>query len=286
MRTRCAIASVLLALVLIPASAQAQPNPRDVRACADPDLFPKRMAGYKIGECADKAYDLFTFRSKLGGQPDTPIEGRHIAVTYYWDAANGKNNTTNLAVIRNYEAAIKSAGGSIVVIDPQGYVVGKFIQEGKEVWVHVNGYPGAGRINLHIVEKKGMEQQVVADAEAFKNDLQRTGHAAVYGILFDTNKATLKPESEAAIKEVAKLLTANPTLKLLVVGHTDSVGVFDQNMVLSKDRAEAVVKALTTAHGIAPARLKAVGCGQAAPVASNKTDDGRARNRRVELVEQ
>ena len=131
-----------------------------------------------------------------------------------------------------------------------------------------------------------MEQQVVADAEAFKNDLQRTGHAAVYGILFDTNKATLKPESEAAIAEVAKLLTTSPALKLLVVGHTDSVGVFDQNMLLSKDRAAAVVKALTTTHGIAPARLKAVGCGQAAPVASNKTEDGRAKNRRVELVEQ
>jgi OmpA-OmpF porin, OOP family len=284
MRIHRVVAPVLSVAILLPVLAHAQANPRDARGCADPELFPKRMAGYKIGDCADKAFDSFTFRSKIGKQPDTPVEGRHISLTYYWDT--GKNDTTNLAVMRNYEAAIKTAGGSIVVIDPQSYVVGKFVQGGKEIWAQVSGYPGAGRIMLHIVEKKGMEQQVVADAAAFGNDLQKTGHAAVYGILFDTNKSTLKPESEAAIKEVAKLLTATPTLKLLVVGHTDSVGAFEQNMVLSKDRADAVVKALATTHGIAAARLKAVGCGSAAPVASNKTEDGRAKNRRVELVEQ
>jgi OmpA-OmpF porin, OOP family len=284
MRMRAAVA-VLCAAVFIPVLAHAQPNPADAKGCKDPELFPKRMAGYKIGDCSDKAFDLFTFRSKVGAKPDNPVEGRHIALTYYWGVA-GKNDTTNLAIMRNYEAAIKTAGGTVVVIDPQTFVVGKFVQDGKEIWTEVSGYPGAGRIYLHIVEKKGMEQQVVADAAAFKDDLQKTGHTAVYGILFDTNKSTLKPESDAAIKEVAKLLTANPTLKLLVVGHTDSVGVFDQNMVLSKDRAEAVVKALTTAHGIAATRLKSVGCGPAAPVASNKTEDGRAKNRRVELVEQ
>lgn len=284
MRIRRLVAPVLFATLLIPALADAQPNPRDGRGCKDPDLFPKRMAGYRINDCSDKAFDSFTFRSQVGKQPDTPVEGRHLALTYYWDT--GKNDTTNLAVMRNYEAAIKSAGGSIVVIDPQNYVVGKFVQDGKEIWAQVSGYPGAARIYLHIVEKKAMAQQVVADAAAFRNDLQTTGHTAVYGILFDTNKSTLKPESEAAIKEVARLLTENAALRLLVVGHTDAVGVFDQNMVLSKDRADAVVRALTTTHGIAAARLKAVGCGPAAPVASNKTEEGRAKNRRVELVEQ
>jgi outer membrane protein OmpA-like peptidoglycan-associated protein len=242
------------------------------------------MAGYQIGDCSDKAFDLFTFRTKVGSRADFPVEGRHVAVTYY--RMTGNKDTSNLAIMRNYEAAIKSAGGTIVAIDPQSFVVGKFVQDGREVWTEISGYPGGARIYIHIVEKKAMEQQVVADAAAFKDDIQKSGHTAVYGILFDTNKATLKPESEAAIKEVAKLLTTSPALKLLVVGHTDSVGVFDQNMVLSKDRAEAVVKALITTHGIAPARLKAVGCGQAAPVASNKTEDGRAKNRRVELVEQ
>lgn len=284
MRIPSVVAFALCAAVLVPALAQAQPSPQDARGCKDPELFPKRMAGYHLGDCTDKAFDLYTFRSKVGAKPDNPVEGRHIAVTYYRDTGN--KDTSNLAIMRNYEAAIKAAGGTIVVIDPQSYVVGKFVQDGREIWTETSGYPGGARIYLHIVEKKGMEQQVVADAAAFKTDLQKTGHVAVYGILFDTNKATLKPESQAAIAEVAKLLTGSPALKLLVVGHTDSVGVFEQNQVLSKDRADAVVKALTTTHGIAPARLKAVGCGQAAPVASNKTEDGRAKNRRVELVEQ
>lgn len=284
MRTRCVVVSSLCAVLLIPLLAQAQPGPQDKRGCKDPELFPKRMAGYHLGECTDTAFDLFTFRTKVGAKADTPIEGRHIAVTYFRDTGN--TGTSNLAIMRNYEAAIKDAGGTIVVIDPQSYVVGKFVRDGREIWTQISGYPGGGRIHVHIVEKKAMEQQVVADAAAFKTDLQETGHVAVYGILFDTGKSTLKPESEAAIAEVAKLLTSSPALKLLVVGHTDSVGVFEQNMALSNDRAGAVVKALTTTHGIAPARLKAVGCGQAAPVASNRTEDGRAKNRRVELVEQ
>jgi len=284
MRSRCAVISFFVAVVCVPVLALAQDAPKDARGCTDPELFPKRMAGYQIGECSDKSIDLFTFRTKVRTKADFPVEGRHIAVTYFRMPTN--KDTSNLAITRNYEAAIKGAGGTIVVIDPQSFVVGKFVQDGREVWTEISGYPGGGRIHVNIVEKKAMEQQVVADAAAFKNDLQKSGHVAVYGILFDTNKATLKSESEAAIAEVAKLLTGNPTLKLYVVGHTDSAGAFDANMVLSKDRAEAVAKALVTAHGIAPARLKAVGCGQAAPVASNKTEDGRAKNRRVELVEQ
>ena len=131
-----------------------------------------------------------------------------------------------------------------------------------------------------------MTQEVVADAAAFGNDLKATGHAAVYGIYFDSGKSDVKPESEAALKEVAKLLSGDPALKLLVVGHTDSVGQLEANMKLSQARAEAVVQALVKGHGVAAARLKAQGAGPIAPVATNRTEEGRAKNRRVELVEQ
>ena len=113
-----------------------------------------------------------------------------------------------------------------------------------------------------------------------------TGKAAVYGIYFDTGKAEIKPESEPALKEIAKLLQADPKLKLYVVGHTDNSGGLDYNMKLSKDRADAVVKALTGKYGIAASRLSAFGVGPLAPVASNQTEEGRAKNRRVELVAQ
>jgi outer membrane protein OmpA-like peptidoglycan-associated protein len=139
---------------------------------------------------------------------------------------------------------------------------------------------------LWIVEKQIMKQDVVANAEAMINDINATGHVSVYGIYFDTGKSDIKPESDAAIAEIAKLLKNNNALNLYVVGHTDNVGSFDSNMKLSKDRADAVTNALVTKHGITSSRLKAYGVSSLNPVASNKTEEGKAKNRRVELVQQ
>jgi outer membrane protein OmpA-like peptidoglycan-associated protein len=116
--------------------------------------------------------------------------------------------------------------------------------------------------------------------------LSSTGHVAIYGIYFDFNKSDLKPESESALKEIAKLLIGNPNLKVFIVGHTDNVGGIDYNMNLSQARAGAVVQALTKKYKVKPQQMKAYGVGQLAPVAPNKTEEGRAKNRRVELVEQ
>ena len=127
---------------------------------------------------------------------------------------------------------------------------------------------------------------VTVDANAMAKEIAATGHVAVYGIHFDTNRADLKPESDAALEEIAKLLKLDPNLKLLVVGHTDNVGGYDANMTLSDRRAAAVFQALTSKHGIPAVRLRAVGVGMAAPVAPNETEEGRAKNRRVELVRQ
>ena len=96
----------------------------------------------------------------------------------------------------------------------------------------------------------------------------------------------MKPESDAALKEIAHLLQEDPQLKLYVVGHTDNQGVLDMNLELSKRRADAVLTALTAKFGVAAARLHALGDGPSAPVASNDTEEGRSRNRRVELVKQ
>jgi outer membrane protein OmpA-like peptidoglycan-associated protein len=127
---------------------------------------------------------------------------------------------------------------------------------------------------------------ITVDAASLANDINRTGHASVYGIYFDTGKADVKPESDATLKEVAKLLQGDPMLKLYVVGHTDNVGTLASNMDLSRRRANAVTQLLTTKYGVAAARLSAQGDGPTAPVASNDSEDGRAKNRRVELVKQ
>ncbi len=123
-------------------------------------------------------------------------------------------------------------------------------------------------------------------AKEMAEDISKTGHASIYGIYFDTGKSVIKPESKQAIDEIAKLLNAQPSLRLHVVGHTDNVGTLPSNMTLSKQRAEAVVNSLVNDHRIAAVRLIANGVGPLAPVASNAAEDGRAKNRRVELVAQ
>jgi outer membrane protein OmpA-like peptidoglycan-associated protein len=143
------------------------------------------------------------------------------------------------------------------------------------------------QVQLDIIEMKPMQAGLVTvDAAALAGDITRTGHSAVYGIYFDTGKADVKPESESALKEIAKLLQQNATLKLHVVGHTDNVGQLASNMDLSRRRADAVVKVLSAKYSIAAARLDAQGVGPLAPVASNDSEEGRAKNRRVELVKQ
>jgi outer membrane protein OmpA-like peptidoglycan-associated protein len=142
-------------------------------------------------------------------------------------------------------------------------------------------------IAVNVVERTAMDTgMVTVDAAAMSSAIKEGGRVAVYGILFDTNKADVKPESAPALKEIATLLQREPTLKLLVVGHTDSVGDYTANLVLSDKRAAAVIQALTTTHGVAATRLRPAGAGMMSPVATNQTDDGRAKNRRVELVRQ
>lgn len=118
------------------------------------------------------------------------------------------------------------------------------------------------------------------------NSIRNTGRVALYGIFFESNKAALKPASDPAVAEIVKMLKADSTLKLFVVGHTDTVGQFGHNVQLSQARAAAVVNVLVSKHGIAAARLTPFGCGPTVPVAANTNEDGRSKNRRVELVAQ
>lgn len=268
------------AMLLLLASGAAAQQP-DQPGCKDHPLFPTRMPDYRIANCKVEDFGVYEFFATKG--PKTPVEGKFTFITYAFTGQRA-NEPSGLAVVRNYENAIKKVGGTILQSDPVRWVNGKIVKDGQEVWVQAE--KGNGAIWLRIVEKKAMEQYIVADAAAFGNDIKATGHVAVYGINFDTGKSTIKPESAQAIGEIAKLLKADPSLKVFVVGHTDNVGGVDSNIKLSQDRAEAVLQALVRDHGIASARLRASGCGPFAPVATNDTDEGRAKNRRVELVKQ
>lgn len=138
-----------------------------------------------------------------------------------------------------------------------------------------------------IVEPRAREQRMVTiRAEELNSALNRDGRIVLHNILFDFDKADIKPESLPQLQEIAILMKANPNLRLNVVGHTDNQGQVAYNMDLSRRRAQAVAAALAQNHGIAPARLMGYGVGPLAPVASNADEAGRARNRRTELVPQ
>ncbi len=148
------------------------------------------------------------------------------------------------------------------------------------------GTPGP-TVFLRIVELKPMDagKVVFIDADAMRKSLAASGRVALYGIFFDTNRDTLKPDSKPTLDEIGHLLKTNKDLKVIVAGHTDNQGAFDYNVDLSRRRAAAVIATLAADYGIAKDRLTPFGAGMAAPAATNSTDEGRRQNRRVELVE-
>jgi outer membrane protein OmpA-like peptidoglycan-associated protein len=202
---------------------------------------------------------------KAGYQDLFTCEGQACGQAMYWQQLNGLYASGGPREARNLTVRGKSGGHDCTVA------------------ISVN----TGFTIIHIVEHKAMESGLVAASAAeLAEGIDRDGHISVYAIYFDTGRADLKPESNPALVEIARLLATKPTLKLHVVGHTDSTGVFGANMTLSHDRAASVVRALTTDHKVAAARLTSNGVGPLVPVATNTTEEGRAKNRRVDLVGQ
>jgi outer membrane protein OmpA-like peptidoglycan-associated protein len=153
------------------------------------------------------------------------------------------------------------------------------------VTIYVGDFRQAPEVLIDVVETAPMDTDkiVFVDAAQMQKDITAYGRVALYGILFDFDQATIRPDSKPTLDEIVKFLTGNPEVKVIVAGHTDWKGGFDYNIDLSKRRAEAVVSALA-GMGIEASRLRPFGAGPAAPVASNESEAGRAKNRRVELV--
>jgi outer membrane protein OmpA-like peptidoglycan-associated protein len=270
--------TTVFGILASPAFAAAQAKDADAKGCKDHPLL-TRMQNMHIVSCKMVEFDQFAFKTAKGIEQ---VEGRRVDIRYQINA--GGVAPSPLAIIRNHQQAVAKIGGAGQFEDRR-YAILKVTSEGKEVWTQVDTAWGGGYV-LTIVEKQAMVQEVVASAEMFQTGLNASGHVEVPGIYFDTGKSELKPESEAALAEIGKLLKADPGLKVFVVGHTDNVASLDLNTKLSQARSEAVVQALVGRHGIAATRLIGKGVGPLAPVANNDTEEGRARNRRVELVKQ
>ena len=272
---------VLIILFLLPTeeslSMQTQP---DFKGSKDHPLL-TRMPDFRISDYKDIEFDSYRFI----GNDKKPviIEGHKYYIEYRLNS--GAAEPGELKIRKNVQDALKKIGGKVVFDDNFNKVSTIIVEkDGKETWVEVRSYNNMYRLN--IIEREIMQQEIVADAAAMGNDINSTGHVSVYGIFFDSGKAEIKPESDSAIVQISKLLKSNASLKLYVVGHTDNVGTIDANMKLSKDRADAVVNTLIAKYGIPATRLKSYGVASLAPVASNDTEEGKAKNRRVELVKQ
>jgi OmpA-OmpF porin, OOP family len=254
----------------------------DAEGSKDPDLF-TRMPGYHIYRYDDLQFDKYEFR--ISDSKTQVVEGHHLTIWY--DLNNNVQAPSPLQTVRNYTNAVKKIGGQIIYeYDDAGpNVVLKVVKNGMEIWAYIYASYN-GQYSMHIIEKQAMNQDVVADANSMAKSIKESGKVAVYGIYFDSGKSVLKPESKQALEEISKLLKADPNLKLYVVGHTDNTGTFDVNISLSIDRAVSVANTLVSQFSINASRLRACGDGPTSPVASNDKEEGKALNRRVELVKQ
>ncbi|OGA47362.1 MAG: hypothetical protein A3F74_23865 [Betaproteobacteria bacterium RIFCSPLOWO2_12_FULL_62_58] len=215
-------------------------------------------------------------------------EGEYWSYFSYINKDKEGRLPSSVEVVRNYSNAVGQAGGSVLHELP-GRSVFWTIKRPDGVYWGESGCGGGGTNDcnslLHkIVKETAMEQAVVVTAEQIRRALSDTGKVVFYGIYFDFDKATIKPESKPTLEEMAKFLKANSVIKVYIVGHTDMKGGHDYNLKLSRERAAAVVQALVSQHGIAKDRLASDGVGPLAPVAANDSDVNRARNRRVEMV--
>jgi OmpA-OmpF porin, OOP family len=220
-------------------------------------------------------------------RPETLVVGEgyeqlrlHVLDNVFASKLSGANVAKTLSDLR-YTLLKKST--------PAGdtYVAIYGARHGEGMNVYARALSDRVGVLAEVIEPRAMEQRmVVVKAADIGNQIATEGKAVFYGILFDFDKADIKPESTAQLAEMAKFLQGNPAARAFIVGHTDSKGALDYNVDLSNRRAAAVVRSLTSSHGIDAKRLVSRGLGPLAPVASNREEEGRAKNRRVELVEQ
>lgn len=247
----------------------------DVRGSSDHALFPNRMPGYDISNYQKQDFAEYKFRTR----PPTPVEGVYTRIHYY--LKDKDKHPGGLAIRRNYENAIKSVGGKVMFSDDNVSVM-KASRDGKDVWAEVQaGLKYTGRYYfLHIVECEPMQQVITADA--ISSAIDKDGFIAL-DIHFAVGKADIEPDSVATVDQIALMLKKRPDLRVSIEGHTDSTGTPEGNKTLSTARAKSVVDSLVKA-GIDASRLTSAGFGQERPIADNRTEEGRAKNRRVEVV--
>jgi outer membrane protein OmpA-like peptidoglycan-associated protein len=238
-----------------------------------------RFPGFVIESAEQNDFNSVEFTV---GEDTVTKEGKYWLLHY--QLKEGAKVPSRVELVRNYEAAFKKSGGKLESHDSGYDNATVSMPLGKsQRWMNVSITNGQTSYSLAIIEVAAMEQKVEVSASEMLDALNRDGFIALYGVLFDTGKDVIKAESEPLLAEIVKLLKDNAGLKLSVEGHTDNVGNAKANQALSQKRAESVKKFLA-GKGIDAKRLETKGWGDGKPVSDNRTDAGRAKNRRVELV--
>jgi outer membrane protein OmpA-like peptidoglycan-associated protein len=248
----------------------------DAEGCKDHPLF-SRMKNFYIRDCV-KNFDAVEFQ--LPESLTETVEGDKTVITYCLQ--EGVEPPSALQIIRNYGNAVKSLGGTTLYQETggTGAATYKLVKSNREIWVRIDSYNSNTLFTLTIVEKGEMVQEVTADA--MYEALGKDGFIALY-INFDTGKSDIKPEAQGTIDQIAALLKGHADLKVGIEGHTDNVGTPAANKTLSEQRAKSVAAAVAKT-GVPADRMTAVGWGQEKPVADNRSEEGRGKNRRVEIV--
>jgi outer membrane protein OmpA-like peptidoglycan-associated protein len=263
--------------------------------CADNPFF-TRMPNYHPYECDAVDFDAKQFPiGAVSGDEGTTVhetvEGAYSLVTY--EVNEGAKASSPLQILRNHLNAARAAGATVVKdFGALSHMRGEWpniqqqiatlrlAKDGHEYWIHLGSVNDGDYYSIAMVRREQMKQDV--SANAMFEELNRVGHLTIE-VLFDTAKPTLRPESNAVLDQAAEMLKAAPGLKVEVAGHTDNAGTPAANDKLSQQRAEGVRAALV-GRGVAADRMTAKGYGQSSPVADNRSEEGRAKNRRVELV--
>jgi OOP family OmpA-OmpF porin len=244
------------------------------------------MPNFRIGDSLDQEFADYNF---FNGKDCTTVEGQKFfrAYTLKEDA----KPSSELQISRNYSNAVKSMGGTVifegessgvVCAENSGYrlMVGRVVKGNNELWLEICPFNGGNDYYLTLIVKEVMKQVVTSGdmLEALNKDGR-----FILNINFDAGLAILKPEYKPVISQIVEMMKANPELKISVEGHTDGRGTLKDNLALSENRAKAVMNEIV-AQGIDPKRIRAVGYGPQKPIADINTEEGRAKNRRVEIV--
>lgn len=231
------------------------------------------------------SFEFLVLNPDTGRSETRTIKGEYRRLMYYLYNEDGsrKTDVSRLEYFENFKAAALEMGGQVKWEDSRGLVFTIPREDGGVTWCRVEVSVGAGSATLTIIDEKPLETTLEFGPAEMMAALDAEGKVALYDILFDYDKATLRQSSNKQLQEVLTLLLQNPELSLEIQGHTDSDGSETYNLELSQRRSESVLNYLVL-FGIDPSRLIAKGYGESMPVAPNDTDENKAKNRRVELV--